>query len=76
MKAYVGNFKKKDGTIREMVFAKLEDLPDSFLEKRIIGSGNAKEYSEGMELVWDLEADNFRVFNHNTALDELEEIEW
>lgn len=76
MKAYVGSFKKKDGTARDMVFAKLEDLPDEFLETHIIGSGSDKQYPEGMELVWDLEADNFRIFNHKTAIGPLDEIEY
>jgi len=67
MKAYKGTFKKKNGELRDMTFARLTDLPGHFLETRIIGAGSEQTYPEGMELVWDLEADNFRIFNWNTA---------
>jgi len=30
------------------------------------GAGSEQTYAEGMELVWDLEADNYRVFNWAT----------
>tara|TARA_A100001011_G_scaffold399995_1_gene511582 strand:+ start:1281 stop:1526 length:246 start_codon:yes stop_codon:yes gene_type:complete len=69
MKAYKGTFKKKDGQIREMVFAKIEDLPQKFVASKIAGAGNEQKYPAGMELVWDLEADNFRIFNYNTKQD-------
>ena len=46
-----------------MVFARLLDLPQKFLDERVQGAGSEQQYPEGMELVWDLEADNFRVFN-------------
>lgn len=63
MKAYKGTFKKKNGESRDMVFARLYDLPQTFLEEKVQGAGSEQNYPEGMELVWDLEADNFRVFN-------------
>ena len=63
MKAYKGTFKKKNGESRDMVFARLLDLPQKFLDEKIQGAGSEQQYPEGMELVWDLEADNFRVFN-------------
>jgi len=69
MKAYKGTFKKKNGESRLMTFARLADLPEQFLETRIIGAGSEQNYPEGMELVWDLEADNFRIFNWNTIED-------
>lgn len=67
MKAYKGTFKKKNGEARQMTFARLADLPEQFLETRIIGAGSEQKYPDGMELVWDLEADNFRIFNWNTS---------
>jgi len=67
MRAYKGTFKKKNGEARQMTFARLADLPEQFLETRIIGAGSEQKYPEGMELVWDLEADNFRIFNWNTS---------
>jgi len=69
MKAYKGTFKKKNGESRQMTFAKLADLPEQFLETRVIGAGSEQNYPEGMELVWDLEADNFRIFNWKSADD-------
>ena len=63
MKAYKGTFKKKNGESREMVFARLYDLPHKFLDEKVQGAGSEQSYPEGMELVWDLEADNFRIFN-------------
>ena len=69
MKAYKGTFKKKNGESRQMTFAKLADLPEPFLETRIIGAGSEQNYPEGMELVWDLEADNFRIFNWKSVDD-------
>lgn len=76
MKAYIGSFKKKDGSGRTMTFAKLNELPEEFLEDKIIGSGSEKQYPEGMELVWDLEADNFRIFNYNTQVGLIDIIEY
>lgn len=74
MKAYKGSFKKKNGQIREMLFAHLRDLPDSFLDEKIIGSGSEKSYPEGMQLVWDLEEDGFRIFNWKTQVGTLEQV--
>ena len=75
MKAYKGTFKKKNGEERQMTFAKLADLPEQFLETRIIGAGSEQNYPEGMELVWDLEADNFRIFNWKSADDSPKEFD-
>ena len=67
MKAYIGTFKKKNGESRDMVFARLYDLPQKFLDEKVQGAGSEQNYPDGMELVWDLEADNFRVFNWKSA---------
>jgi len=75
MKAYKGTFKKKNGKSRQMTFAKLADLPEQFLETRVIGAGSEQNYPEGMELVWDLEADNFRIFNWKSADDNPKEFD-
>jgi len=74
MKAYKGTFKKKNGQIREMLFAQLHDLPDVFLEEKIIGTGVDRNYPDGMQLVYDLEEDNFRVFNWSTAIGPVEQV--
>ena len=74
MKAFKGVFRKKDGTRREMVFARIQDLPQKFVASRIVGAGNEQTYPQGMELVWDLEADNFRIYNYKTQ-DSIKELE-
>ena len=67
MKAYRGYFKKKNGESRTMVFSRIDDLPDKFVASKISGAGKEQKYPDGMELVWDLEADNFRIFNWKTC---------
>ena len=74
MKAYKGYFKKKNGDKREMVFSRIKDLPNGFVAARIVGAGSEKTYPEGMELVWDLEADDFRIFNYKTADSDIQEL--
>ena len=75
MKAYRGTFKKKNGELREMLFAEISDIPSKFIENRVSGTGVERKYPEGMRLVFDLEADDFRVFNDATAVESLQEIE-
>ena len=75
MKAYHGFFKKKNGQMREMLFAELDSLPDDFLGSKIMGTGTPKTYSDGMELVWDLREQDFRVFNFNTVVGIIQEVE-
>lgn len=67
MKAYKGSFTKKNGENRVMMFSRITDLPNGFVASKIVGAGSEKKYPDGMELVWDLEEDDFRIFNHNTA---------
>lgn len=74
MRAYLGRFVKRDGEVRNMKFAKLEDLPAEFLEANTKGSP-ARTLTEGMELVWDLDQKGFRIFNHSTADDGLQTID-
>ena len=75
MKAFKGSFKKKSGENREMFFARISDLPSQFVASKIIGAGNEQKYPKGMELVWDLEQDDFRIFNWKTAVDKIKEVE-
>lgn len=74
MKAFKGSFIKKNGEARTMVFSRIKDLPNGFVASKIVGAGSEKNYPDGMELVWDLEEDDFRIFNYNTAksIDELD----
>lgn len=79
MNVYTGTFTKADGTPRTMRFVRLTDLPDEFLSTRVKGGevtdartkAKAKMLSEGKETVWDLEANNFRVFNWNATVDDV-----
>lgn len=66
MKAYVGSFVKEDGTPRRMYFVRLDDMPRGFLDSKTTGTGQSPTLERGKELVWDLQAGNFRVFNYNT----------
>ena len=71
MIAYVGSFVKDDGTVRRMYFAKRDDLPAGFLDAKTTGTGRSPTQESGKELVWDLQANNFRVFNYNTQRGEV-----
>ena len=81
MRTYTGTFTKADGSARLMRFVRLTDLPDSFLESRIKGTGASEArttarqrmLAEGKETVWDLDANNFRVFNWNAVVDDVAE---
>ena len=68
MKAYVATFRKKNGDERTMNFVQLSELPTEFLNTKISGSGNERNLDEGLELVWDIENNGFRVFNWNTVV--------
>ena len=75
MKAFKGSFKKQSGEKREMFFARISDLPSQFVATKIVGAGKEQKYPEGMELVWDLEQDDFRIFNWKTKVDKIKELE-
>ena len=72
MKAYVGTFKKKDGSLRTMTFAKLKDLPAKFLAENLKG-GKSPKHSDGSEVVYDLDHKDFRVFNWNSVVGQVVE---
>ena len=75
MKAYTGIFMKKDGSSRSMSFVKVKDLPEAFFDGKIKGTGKPRTLAEGSEMVYDLDAKGFRVFNHNTVVGNILEIE-
>lgn len=76
MKGYRGTFKKKDGSLREMRFLLLKDLPPDFVASKIKGGGSRHALTEGMELVWDIDENGLRIFNRNTVLDTIEEFDY
>lgn len=72
MIAQRGTFIKTNGDEREMNFVRIENLPEGFIEKNTAG-GTAPKLAEGQEIVWDLDASGFRVFNWNTTVGDVEE---
>ena len=68
VKTEVRSFIKKNGEEREMHFVKLDDLPEDFLKQQLKGSDKKRNLEEGLEVVWDLEKNGFRVFNWNTDM--------
>lgn len=74
MKSFIATFRKKDGSIRKMNFAKLKDLPPEFLAGKVKGK-SAPQLKEGHELVWDLEINEFRIVNWTTLIGDIEEKE-
>jgi len=59
---YTGTFTKRNGQSRTMTFVKGADIPQS-----IRGTGHAPRLSKGEEVVYDVNAKGWRVFNHNTV---------
>jgi len=74
-KIYTGMFVKKNQELRHMTFVKLEDIPEEFLESKLSGQKNDRKLPDRLELVWDLDRDNFRVFNWESAVGQIREIE-
>ena len=70
------SFRKSDGSIRQMIFSKIKDLPSSFVNSKLTGTGKQKTLSEGRELVWDLEKNAFRVVNYNTLVGNIVEVNY
>ena len=71
MKANLGIFRKKDGSLRTMRFVDLGDLPEDFFTSQTKGTGKKTSLNEGSNLVWDLDKQGFRVFNRNTIIGEI-----
>ncbi len=70
MTAYKGVFLKPNGKERTMYFVKLDELEAAkpgYLNAKTTGTGRSPMQAPGKELVWDLQAGNFRVFNYNTV---------
>ena len=73
MKAYVGTFMKKSGEVRTMTFMKVDDVPEGILPES--KGGKRPKLQEGMELVWDVESNSYRMFNHKTVVGKVEVVE-
>lgn len=73
MIAYKISFLKQDRSVRDMLYAKLSDLEETypkFFEKFTSGTGTPKTLKPGSEMVFDLENLGFRIINHLTAVEE------
>lgn len=69
---YTAIFRKKDETMRKMSFIKLKDLPSDFLASKLSKDPKGRIHpAEGSEVVWDLEENNFRIFNWKTVIGEV-----
>ncbi len=63
---YNGSFIKNDGTTRKMRFIKENAVPQS-----LRGSGVKPRYLDSKhEVVFDLDSNGWRVFNHDTVVDQ------
>ena len=61
-RAYTGTFTKANGQKRTMTFIKGTDLPS-----HVRGGTRSTTLREGQEVVYDVKANGFRVFNWNTV---------
>jgi len=69
IKAYRGSFLKGDNTERVMEFVRAADIADILpVPKKQV------QRKPGQELVWDLQAGGFRIFNYTNQIGNLEEI--
>ena len=59
---HTGTFTKRNGQARTMSFIKGTDVPST-----IRGTGTGPRLSQGEEVVYDIKAKGFRVFNWNTT---------
>ena len=76
MIGYHGFYKKVNGETREMYFVRTNDLPASFLNENVTGKGGKRNLQKGMETVWDVQAQGFRIFNWETVVGEVKEIKF
>lgn len=70
----VGEFVKKDGNTRKMKFLKISDMTQE--QRNAIGltpdkETKKKQLAEGSEMVYDVEARDFRIFNWATITEEV-----
>tara|TARA_R100001082_G_scaffold89556_1_gene56027 strand:- start:191 stop:454 length:264 start_codon:yes stop_codon:yes gene_type:complete len=70
MNIYTGTFIKTNGDVRTMRFVRVPDLPKTFLAGKIKNTGKSSTLKEGKELVWDLDKNNFRIFDWGSAVGE------
>jgi hypothetical protein len=72
--AQKATFKKKDGSLRTMIFCEVQNLPKELITERIKGNGVSRKLPDGSRVVYDLEARDFRIFNQSTIVGEIEQV--
>ena len=75
MNAYTAQFVKKDGSVRQMNFVKIDQLPEHFLESRIKGSTIKKNLNPNHFLVWDIDKKDFRFIDSSSIIGDVKVIE-
>jgi len=75
MTGYKGTFIKQNGERRTMRFVKVSDLPQTFIDSKVKGK-QKHSLNEGTELVWDIDINEFRIFNYKLVVDKIEEFEY
>lgn len=74
IQAKKATFIKKDGSQRTIVFCEIDDLPFHVIAKKFKNSGVSKTFKDGNRLVYDLDLKDFRTFNENTVVGNIEKI--
>jgi hypothetical protein len=75
VKSYNATFVKSSGEERTMNFVRNSDLPSNFLDGKVKNQNASRNYTEGRELVWDLDSEGFRTFNWETVVGQAETAE-
>jgi hypothetical protein len=65
MITYTAQFVKSNGTLRKIKFARLADVPHLLPPSK---GGAHKSLAAHQEMVWDLEENNYRIFNWGSAI--------
>jgi len=71
---YMGSFVTKDGSLRKMMFSRLNEMPTNFYSNKLKGL-EKHTLKAGMERVWDWEVNDFRTFNFTSQLGTLSVVE-
>lgn len=75
MKVHLATFTKANGEQRTMKFILVEDLPQDFLQFKVKNTGKKPALKEGQKLVWDIDADGFRILNTQTLIGEIKTLD-
>ena len=74
---YSGSFKKKDGSTRSMNFLRIPELPDEVKARLGLPSDTTPTrqiyLKPGFEIVYDLDKQEFRTFNWNETVGQVQQ---